>query len=107
MQEACMKLVRLMLVIVVATGCSRKPGEGATPPAPATDKPTLDPRLDKAPMSELSFVPVDGTEALVRVDLADVAARSPDPAESLKTFDFLLRAQQPSAWSVLNKAGVT
>jgi hypothetical protein len=56
-------------------------------------------------MTELGFVP-DDAEALVRVDLADVAARSPDPAESLKTFDFLLRAQQPAAWSVLNQAGV-
>ena len=100
-----MNRFRLILAVVAVIGCGRR--EGVAPPAaqPAAEAPALDPRLAKAPMSELGFIPGDA-EAVVRVDLADVAARSPDPAESLKTFDFLLRAQQPAAWSVLNKAGV-
>jgi len=99
-----MKLVRLMLALVAVAGCAKR--DAAAPPAPASQAPAaLDPRLLQAPMTELTFVP-GNAEALVRVDLADVAARSPDPAESLKTFDFLLRAQQPAAWSVLNKGGV-
>lgn len=70
-------------------------------PGPGSDP--LDPRL--AAMNELAFVPLE-VEALVRVDLAGVAARSPDPGQSLKTFDFLLRAQQPIAWQVLSSAGI-
>src|SRR5688572_28669703 len=95
----------LAVVAALAGGCekARDPGAPAAAAAAAAPAP-LAPRL--AAMGELSFVPAD-VEALVRVDLADVAKRSPDPAQSLKTFDFLLRAQQPVAWQVLSGAGIT
>src|SRR5262249_7817141 len=55
---------------------------------------------------DLAFIPADA-EAVVRVDLAQVGARSPAPQKSLKTLDFLLHAQQPAAWQVLHAAGIT
>ncbi len=58
--------------------------------------------LDKAPFTELSFVPGD-VEAVVRVDLAALAARDADTPTML---DFLLRAQQPQAWQFLTDAGI-
>jgi hypothetical protein len=94
--------VALIVALALASACG-KPRDPAPAAPPAETAAPLDPRLEA--MGELAFVPAD-VEALVRVDLADVARRSADPAQSLKTFDFLLRAQQPVAWQVLSGAGV-
>ena len=59
-------------------------------------------RLDAPPFTELVFVPADA-EAVVRVDLAALAQRD---AETQQMLDFLLRAQQPTAWKLLGDAGV-
>jgi hypothetical protein len=59
-------------------------------------------RLTAAPFTELSFVPADA-EAVVRVDLRVLATRD---EETQKMLDFLLRAQQPTAWKLLGDAGV-
>lgn len=59
-------------------------------------------QLAQAPLDELSFVPADA-EAIVRVDLAALAARDAHAAHAL---DYLLRAQQPSAWEFLTNAGI-
>jgi hypothetical protein len=59
-------------------------------------------KLDEGSFAELSFVPPDA-EALLRVDLAALAARDP---ESETMLDFLLQAQQPTAWRFLRDAGV-
>lgn len=100
----------LLVALVAALACSKSKAadEPAAPAAPAAAPapPPLDPRLTAGKLADLTFVPA-GVEALVCVDLADVAARSPAPAESLKTFDFLLRAQQPAAWQVLSGAGIS
>jgi hypothetical protein len=90
---------------VISAACSRDGARlalethGQALEAPAAP----DPRL--AALGELSFVPVDAA-AVVRVDLADVAGRSPEPEQSLKVFDFVLRAQQPAAWQALHAAGI-
>ncbi len=60
-------------------------------------------RLNTAPLTELAFVPQDA-QAVVRVDLGALATRTP---QVVKTFDFVLRAQQPGAWQVLHQAGLT
>jgi hypothetical protein len=59
-------------------------------------------RLEAAPFTELVFVPADA-EAVLRVDLAALARRDEQAAQML---DFLLQAQQPQAWKLLNDAGV-
>ena len=59
-------------------------------------------RLTAAPFTELSFVPADA-EALVRVDLRVLATRDQG---TQKMLDFLLQAQQPTAWKLLGDAGV-
>jgi hypothetical protein len=59
-------------------------------------------RLQAAPFTELSFVPLDA-EIVVRVDLAALAARD---AQARQMLDFLLRAQQPAAWQVLSDMGL-
>jgi hypothetical protein len=59
-------------------------------------------KLDEGSFAELAFVPADA-EAVLRVDLAALAARDP---ESETMLDFLLQAQQPNAWRFLRDAGV-
>jgi hypothetical protein len=106
--------------LVVAVACSRRPdppevsletrGEPLTlPPAEPVSAPlapTLPAALRGAPLDELAVVPA-GVEAVVRVDLAQVGARSPHPDDSLRTLDFLLRAQQPVVWRIFHEAGIT
>jgi hypothetical protein len=97
-----------LALLVAALACGRDSNRGGAPSAAAAEaaaEPALDPRLTSGKLAELVFVPGDA-EALVRVDLADVAARSARPDDSLKAFDFLLRAQQPAAWQVLQAAGI-
>jgi hypothetical protein len=99
----------LLLLAIVLGACGKREA-----PAPATTAPIaapapaplapLDARLQA--LGDLSFVPADA-EALLHVDLADLAAGSPEPDQSLRAFDFILRAQQPTVWQVLRSAGVT
>jgi hypothetical protein len=104
-RQRCKGARAVAVALLLAAGCDRPRGQRPVEvEAAATAPVALDPRLQA--MAELAFVPREA-EALVRVDLADVARRSPDPAQSLKTFDFLLRAQQPAAWEVLHQAGVS
>jgi hypothetical protein len=91
--------------------CSRSPSRAAeaSQPGPETALGSGQPlgldrsRLQAAPLTELSFVPADA-QGVVRVDLGALAARNPGV---LKTFDFVLRAQQPKAWDVLHQAHLT
>ena len=121
--RATHRLMVLAGMILLACACGRKEGvqlethaaplaapaeTTAAPVAPAAPrgKKPIPAKLQGAPLDELAFVPSD-VEAVVRVDLAQVGARSEHPAESLRTLDFLLRAQQPAAWQLLHQAGIT
>lgn len=92
--------------VPVAAPAPASTSASASDSAAPTHKRLLPPKLTLSPLSELAFVPAD-VEAVVRVDLAQVGARSEHPAESLKTLDFLLHAQQPAAWQVLHDSGIT
>ena len=91
--------------VALPSSASESASESASAPAPSPKR-LVPPKLAAAPLSELAFVPAD-VEAVVRVDLAQVGSRSEHPAESLKTLDFLIHAQQPAAWQVLHDSGIT
>jgi hypothetical protein len=77
-------------------------GAALVSPVPA---PSPAARTEPTLPAELSFVPGD-VEAVIRVDLAAISVGTARPAESLRTIDFILRAQQPAAWEVLHGAGI-
>src|SRR5262249_45348789 len=92
----------LTALLLVLLACGKHAPQAGVPME--TKGEPLMPPGPKLP-AELAFVPAD-VEAVVRVDLAQVAARSSDPAQSLKAIDFVLRAQQPAVWQVLHAAGI-
>jgi len=87
----------VFLALVSAAGCGRqgdRNDQAAAVPAGTLDAPVF---------AELSFIPAE-TEAVVRVDLAGLVARSPDTA---RTIDFVLKAQQPRVHAFLQGSGIS
>lgn len=100
-------------LVAIATACGggeteRLPMSLSRAPAASPAAPAAAPadaqraRLEQAPLAEVSFVPADA-EAVIRVDLASLAARDRETAHML---DFVLRAQQPAAYETLKAAGI-
>jgi hypothetical protein len=95
-----MKCSLLALVALVsAAGCGRQgdrtdEARAAVPGTLAADTPVF---------AELSFIPAEA-EAVVRVDLAGLVARSP---ETTRTLDFVLKAQHPRIQAFLQGTGIS
>jgi hypothetical protein len=112
----CRLAIGVALVSTLASGCKHDPERPAAaaeapPPAPAAPATPVAAKAPAAPatttpvdlLTELAFVP-STAEAIVRVDLASLSARSQDAA---RTLDFVLRAQHPRIHALLSGAGIT
>lgn len=101
-------LALALVASLCAAGCERAADaqhplltSPATPPAALRHELERG-RLAHGPMRELRFVPADA-EVLVRVDLRALAASD---AGASRMLDFMLQAQQPTAWRFLSDAGL-
>ncbi len=108
----CRPAIAVALVSALTAGCNHDPAPtAAAAPAPPPSRAAAGPVPAEAPpkvaavpiLTELAFVPADA-QALVRVDLAALASRSPDAA---RTLDFVLRAQHPRIHDLLSAAGIS